>query len=286
MSEDLARDEIEVPKPDAADERLYSVTTIIKAASNNEALIYWAVEETAKAGVGSLKTLHAIIEEQGPEQAIEWLKGARFRRPKGQRTAAELGTAVHRACEEYALTGEKPVVDSELQPFLAQFDGWCQRFQPVYEAAEMTVYHPEFGYAGTADAFLAVDGVAFIGDYKTTRKSLDAKGNPTTPYSEVALQLAALRHAQFAAAWRVRRWESFRRRYYLIGPDERAMAVAVPKVDAGLAIHITPEHCNAHVVRCDEEIFDAFLYRLEDARFNLETSKSVIGDVLQAPVMA
>ena len=121
----------------------------------------------------------------------------------------------------------------------------------------------------------------FIADYKTSKKSTDAKGKATGPYPEVALQLAAYRYAEMAAVWRPRRMEQFRRRYYLLGEAEKAMAVPVPEVDAGLVIHITPEHCDAYPVDCDQSVHRAFLFVLEAARWQFQTSKTVIGLPLQ-----
>jgi hypothetical protein len=51
------------------------------------------------------------------------------------------------------------------------------------------------------------------------------------------------------------------------------MGVPVPTVTGGLCIHVTPEHCHAYIVRCDETVFESFLYVNE-------VSKSIIGDRL------
>lgn len=267
-------------KPDDDDLRHWSVTTII-GALDKPALLYWSAEQTAKAAVASARSLPSRIDEEGEEPVIKWLRDARFRRPKGERTAAELGTLVHEACEQFALTGTRPDVDDEVAPFLEQFDRWCQAFQPTYQAAEVTVFSPSYGYAGTCDAFLSVGGVRCIADYKTTRKGFDARGNPTGPYPEVALQLAAYRHAELAAVWRPRRMEKFKRRYYLLSEAERAMAVPVPEVDTGLCIHITPDHCDAYPIQCGPDIFEAFLFVQEAARWSFQTGKTVIGRPLE-----
>ena len=267
-------------KPADDDERHWSVTTII-GCLDKPALLYWAAEQTAVAAVNSARTLEARLEEEGVDTVVKWLRDARFRRDRTQRTAAELGTEVHAACEAYALTGQRPDVDAEVQPFLDQFDRWAQEFQPTYQAAEVTVYSPSYGYAGTCDAFLTVGGVRCIVDYKSSRKSFDNRGNPTTPYPEVALQLAAYRHAELAAVWRPRRMEQYRRRYYLLGQAEREMAVPVPEVDTGLVIHITPDHCDAYPVECGSDIFESFLFIQEAARWQFQTSKTVIGRPLE-----
>lgn len=280
MVAELGQPALDGQKPADDDERHWSVTTIL-GCLKAEGLLYWTAEEAAKAAVNSAASLQARIEEEGREAVIKWLRDARFRRAKGERTAAELGTEVHAACEAYALTGQRPDVDAEVQPFLDQFDRWAQEFQPVYQAAEVTVYSPSYGYAGTCDAFLTVGGVRCIVDYKSSRKSFDNRGNPTTPYPEVALQLAAYRHAELAAVWRPRRMEQYRRRYYLLGAAEREMAVPVPEVDTGLVIHITPDHCDAYPVECGPDIFESFLFIQEAARWQFQTSKTVIGRPLE-----
>lgn len=274
---------IDVPKPGSNDQRFWSVTTIL-GALDKPALVYWSATQTAEASIRIAATLPKRIEEEGAEAIIEWLANARFRRQAGKRSAAELGTAVHDACEQYALTGKRPPVDAEVAPFLDQFDQWLERFQPEYVAAEVTVFSPKYGYAGTADGWMRIDGVPLIFDYKTTTKSVDKKGNPTGPYPESALQLAAYRHAELAAVWQARRYENYRRRYYLLSADEKERAVPPPEAEAGLVIHITPEHCNAHIVECGPDIYEQFLYVIEAARFQFETSKRVIGNVLERSI--
>jgi hypothetical protein len=199
------------------------------------------------------------------------------------RSATELGEAIHGACETYALTGERPEVDDEVRPYLDRFDGWLQRFGPSYQAVEVAVYHPELGYAGTADGFLTIAGVRYIFDIKTTRKAVDSRGQASTPYPEqVGLQLAAYRWAKHAAVWRPRRLEKFRRRYYLLSATERALAVPVPEVDTGLVIHITPEACEAFPIVCDEAVFESYLAAQDCARWAFQDSRHVMGDPLVA----
>lgn len=272
----------DVDGPAVGDVQMWSVTTII-GCLDKPALVYWSAEEAAKAAVRSQKTWQAMLEEQGEEEAIKWLRDAQFRRPKGERSSKDLGTAVHAACEQYALTGIKPEVDDEIRPFLDRFDEWLDRMQPSYQATEVVVFHPQYGYAGTTDAFLTLEGVPLIADYKTTKKNVNKKGDETGPYPEVALQLAGYRHAQFAAVWRPRRFEKFKRRYYLLSEAERALAVPVPQVEGGVCIHITPERCEAYPVLCDESIFESFLFVLEAARFSFEKSRHVIGGPMRAP---
>lgn len=276
----LVYGEQDVPNPDQHDQRFWSVTTILSQL-DKPALLYWASEQTANAACDQAPYLQQRIENEGRETIVKELRDARFKPPKGRRSATELGTAVHDACEQYALTGQRPEVDDEVRPFLEQFDRWAQRWQPKYEAAEMAVYNLTYGYAGTTDFIAVVDGVRFIGDYKSSAKDVGADGKPTGPYPEVALQLAAYRHAELAATWRARRFERYRRRYYLLSEAEKSAGVPMPEVDGGLVIHITPGHCTARPVKCDAEIFDAFTFAIEIARWQIDTSKTVIGPPLE-----
>lgn len=291
-----------LPPDDAAeeqhgDQRLWSVTTII-GVLDKPALMYWSAEQAALAAVSVVGSLEQRIREDGEPETVKWLRDARFRKPKGRLSATALGECAHDACEQYALTGTRPTpadlgalvrhkggpqfsgVDAEvavLGRMLDRFDGWLQRFQPTYDATEVVVYHPTYGYAGQADAFCTIDGVRLLVDYKTSRDGYDAKGNPKTPYPDAALQIAAYRHAEMAAVWRPRRIERFRRRYYLLSDAERDRSVPVPEVDGGAVIHLTPDHCEIFPVRCDETVHEAFLYVQEAARWQFELSRDVIG---------
>lgn len=294
----------DVKKEDPDDLVLWSVTTII-GVLEKPALLYWSAEEAAKAAVASMGSLPTRVEEEGVEAVVKWLRDARFRRPKDRLSNADLGTVFHETAQTYALTGVRPDTD-EIESlvrakggskftgveaeavivgrFLDRFDGWLQRFTPSYQATEVTVYSPTYGYAGTADGFLTVDGFRAIIDYKTSREPFDSRGDPKTPYAEqVGLQLAAYRYAEAAAVWRPRRTEKFRRRYYLLSPEEREMAQPVPEVDGGLVLQVTTESCEAFPIRCDEEVHRAFLHTMECFRWVNHTSKSAMAPPLEVP---
>ena len=292
---------VDVDKPADTDLTLWSVTTII-GALDKPALLYWSAEQTAIAAIDEQPIWQAMLNGRGRGDTVKYLRDARFRRRPTMLSATDLGTVTHSCCETYALTGTKPTreevadrvhtaggddidIDAETRTvglMLNQFDQWLQRFTPSYQATEVCVYHPEYGYAGQTDGFLTIDNFRAILDYKTSREPLDSQGKPRKPYPEqVGLQLAAYRYAQFAAVWRPRRYEQFRRRYYLLGPAEQHLAVPVPQVDGGLCIQITPESCEAYPIRCDEEAHTAFLYTLECFRWVQQTSKTVMGQPLE-----
>lgn len=272
--------------PDPDDQRLWSVTTLI-GCLDKPALVPWAALKTAEAAVYDRDKWLSRLDHEGEASAIDYLKNSRFRgKKRGERSATELGKAVHAACEHAALHGQfnpEDVADPELAPFLRQYRQFLSDFRPTYIAAEVTVFNPTYGYAGTCDAFLTIDGVNYVVDYKTSREDETARGDLKGPYPEVALQLAAYRYAELAAVWRARQHEQMKRRYYLLNENERAMAVPVPEVDHGLVIYLTPTRYALHPVRCDAEIFDSFLAVIDAARFVLDIGKGVIGNPLIPP---
>jgi hypothetical protein len=293
---------IDVPEAGPDDQHYFSVTTILKALSS-PALEYWSQKRVAQDAIDRQATWNAMLTEEGRVETVKWLCKARYRSPKLELASEKLGTVVHRVCEEYALSGQKPSrewvadlvraygsptieLDAELEVIarmLGQFDRWLDRFQPSYEAAEMPVFNQQFKYAGSLDAILVLDGVRLIVDYKSRREPLDSRGNAQRPYAETALQLAAYRHAELAAWFKARRVEKFQRRYYLLSGDEKVLAKPMPQVAGGLCLVITTQSCEAFPVKCDQEVFDFFLYCFESWRWLEDVSKRVIGDALVAP---
>jgi ATP-dependent exoDNAse (exonuclease V) beta subunit len=274
-----------VAKPADDDLRMWSVTTLI-GALDKPALVPWAALRTAEAAVDHLEVVQHRLEHEGRDSAIDYLKNARFRGAPGQRSATELGKAVHKACEHAVIYGRyrpEDIADKEIVPFLRQHRQFISDFRPEPECAELTVFNETFGYAGTLDAIFHIDGLTYIVDYKTSREDTDARGNFKGPYPEVALQLAAYRYAELAAVWRARAHEQYKRRYYLLNETERAMAKPVPKVDHGLVVYLTPERYAVHPIRCDEAIFDAFLSVIDAARFVFDVGKDVVGNPLIPP---
>jgi hypothetical protein len=292
-------EDVKLGTVDDTEKRHWGVTTLI-GVLDKPALLGWAAKEAAICAIKQQKAWRAIEEESGTEEARKWIAAARFRSAKGQLGAADLGSTVHACCEDFVLLGVRPdnetiegharsqksgkLAPGDMQKELAvintmidHFAAWLDRFQPVYQASEVTVYHPDFAYAGTCDGFLSIDGLRLIFDIKTTREPYDSEGKVKTPYPEVALQLAAYRYAKFAAVWRPRRVMEFRRRYYVLSEKERELAVPVPEVDRGAVLHITPEHCEMYPVRCDEKVFERFLHVVECARWKFEMEQHVVG---------
>src|SRR5215471_13100710 len=171
--------------------RLWSVTTLIKQGlGTSEALVNWAVNETAKAAIEKRRTVAQMLEDEDEDAAIRWLRDARWR---STGKAQVRGTELHAAAEALAL-GARPIVDAGVMPYVEQYRKWLVTYSPRFLMAEAPVYNPAAYYAGTLDGVIEFGGKPFLFDIKTTPHGPNSdKRRP--PYPEVALQLCAYAHA-------------------------------------------------------------------------------------------
>lgn len=253
-----------------------SITTIIGNIGSPDGLIWWACDKTANWAIDNLDEW--INEDRDAQFGM--LRKARFKKGP-ERTDAELGSAAHACFETYLITGRKPVVDAELQPYVDQFVEWCQAAQPEPLAIEVTCYHKEIGYAGTIDLVVRLDGVVVILDWKTTRKSKTSQGKKSGPRPEaVALQLAAGRHSQFLASHNARRaTASGGARYYLLSPEEQATAIPTSSlgIEAGMVVHVAADHFDPYPIKTDLSVFEHFVEACNITRWLDVESKNVLG---------
>ena len=82
-------------------------------------------------------------------------------------TAAERGTAVHRATEMLDKTGTAEISE-DYAPYLKAYAAFLQEHDVEWELIEHSDYHPSHGYAGTIDRYGKVDGFITLLDIKTT----------------------------------------------------------------------------------------------------------------------
>lgn len=268
------------------DVALTSVTSILRSVNGGgDGLVWWARYGTAFIAVDRQEAWA----QQTPPEAVKWLAQAHQREADTNR---DTGSLVHAAIEQWTLTGSRPALVDLPRPehadveraevYLDRFGSWLDLAQPDYQAAELVVYSPSRGYAGTADAFANVGGVPLLIDYKTHYEGYDRQGRPRRPYAEqVALQLVAYQRAEWAAVFRARRVEqTFSPRHYLLSAAERAHAMPVPEVDAGLCVYITPDHCLAYPIILDDRAWHAFLHAIDVYRWVALDSKAVMGPPL------
>lgn len=215
-------------------------------------LRHWAAKSVAEFALDNLGDLVGIALRGHRDAAIDMLKRAPER---DTRAAAEIGSEAHGIFER--LARDEPIgrVHPDLQPYADHFAAFRREFRPEILLTEETVWSERHDYAGSFDAFGVIDGQRVWLDWKTTRSGI---------HEEVALQLAAYRHAD-----------------YIIRPD--GSRVPIPDADGGAVLHVRPEGWNLVPVRCDESAFEIFLHLRAIFDWDRSTKNTAIGDPLPLP---
>lgn len=256
-------------------QRLWSVTSLIKLGlGTSDPLVNWAVRTTAEYAVDQQEGW-APLARADRDAAIKVLTDARWNSSK---KAAARGTDVHKAAEAMALGNEPPPIDDIIFPYVEQYRRWLDRFQPEFLMAEAPVYNPTFGYAGTSDGICAIDGAQVVFDLKTTPHAPDS-GRSRPPFPEVALQMCAYARAEYVGLMSEQRYTGGKR-YYVFNPAGHH--VPLPPVDGALCIVVSPFDCVAVPVRIDEEVWTAFQYVMQCARWQVDISRNVFGPPISA----
>jgi hypothetical protein len=114
--------------------------------------------------------------------------------------AADFGSAIHAACEVYALNKQLPQ-DIRLLSFLESWFHWFDDNVERIAAVESVYVHHEHGYAGRVDMVALVKGIGWaVVDFKTQKVKRSAKGEAKPSFYEPwPLQLAAYRQAILAS---------------------------------------------------------------------------------------
>lgn len=137
-------------------------------------------------GLYSVTTILAIRHKQ---KLWEWkLRVGKEESEKRATERADLGTRVHRACEDYVKSTAEPAIDDDVKPFFNGFLNWLDSLPeaPQDILSEEFVYSARHGYAGRVDMIIDLGGKLWIVDIKTGAKSW-----------EHGLQLAAYRQALY-----------------------------------------------------------------------------------------
>ncbi|MGW4648101.1 hypothetical protein [Kitasatospora sp. NPDC004289] len=268
-----------IPKPSAGwyrdkvtGAKYRRVTTILNlGGTKGEVLSRWAAGVVADCAFANLPQLVAAsLRPNERTEKRDWLSRAALRK-RDER--ADIGSAVHHIIEAHVLGQPIPVglvEDPDMAPYLRHFLAFVRDWQVEFEASEMVVGSPEFGYAGTLDYLLrsplisAALGVpastVLIGDTKTGGE-LDVKG----VYPEAALQMSAYRRAEIA-------WM------------RDGSTVPMPTVHTtGVVLHLRPEGYRLIPVVCDDQVFAAFRITQQAAEWVSGLSKTVVGTALTPP---
>jgi hypothetical protein len=110
--------------------------------------------------------------------------------------AADFGSAIHAACEVYALNKQVPE-NLRLLTFLESWFKWFDENVERVASIEKVYVHHEHGYAGRVDMVALLRGVGWaVVDFKTQKIKRAANGAPKPTFYETwPLQLAAYRQA-------------------------------------------------------------------------------------------
>lgn len=238
-----------------------SVTTTIGKGVPKD-LVGWATWEVAKLAVDSVPRLSRLRGQAARNEAVNWLKGAADR---VRDTAANFGSDMHDVAEATVLGKPYPELTPEQIPFARAFQNFLDDHQPVFHATELTVAHPEHGWAGRCDAWAELphlgSGVAVI-DYKTGKGA----------YPEACLQMSCYQRAT-------------------VGWLEDGTEVQPPKADRAYVLHIRPDkHPDRGyaLIPADtsDEVYEFFRSAQRVATWAIGPSKSALGAPVEVPALA
>lgn len=213
------------------------VTTVLKQLDKSGP--FWAAASriVAEKAVLDLDTLTTIKDRDGVIPATEWLASSTRQK---QKTAMDLGVVIHRLTE-YDAKNQPMDVPPEASSYMAQYTSkFLLKHAPSFEHIEFMVYSTQGKYGGTGDAICMIGGQRWLIDYKTSDKTI-GRGPTQFPYSDVALQLAALGHAEF------------------IGVPGSAERIPIPHIDKYGVVAITPDDCQLIEYNVTDDEFTAFL---------------------------
>jgi hypothetical protein len=110
--------------------------------------------------------------------------------------AADFGTAIHNACEVYALSKQLPE-DPKLMEHLRSWIEWFDTNVERVASLEQVFVNLEHGYAGRVDMVALLKGIGWaVVDFKTQKVKRSAKGAARPVFYETwPLQLAAYQEA-------------------------------------------------------------------------------------------
>lgn len=140
-------------------------TTSALGVISKPALMYWAVNQAIEHLQGIMKPGKSYDEMEIRSMLLD-AKGAHR---KKKETAADMGTFVHKWCEDWiaGLNPEVPV-NPELKNATDQFLKWVSEHHVEFLLSEKVVYSKLYNYAGTMDFLAKIDGKLTVGDFKTS----------------------------------------------------------------------------------------------------------------------
>jgi hypothetical protein len=239
--------------------RVPGVTKLVGDGLPKPALINWAASATAEAAVDQWDRLTQLA----PSARLKELQGARY---AVRDAAANRGTQVHRLAEQL-VHGDRVAVPEEIAGHVAAYVRFLDEWDVRPVLVEATVYSETHGYCGTLDLVADLldpdDPEPDPEKRSRLRWLLDLKTNRSGIFGEVALQLAAYRHAE-------------------VWVDGEGTEYEMPEVDMVGAVHVRADGYDLIPVEAGPAQHRAFLYVAQVAGFQAN-SRDLVGERIAAP---
>jgi len=146
-----------------------SVTTVLKDVIAKPQLQYWYGQQVYLAMVKD-PSINERTALNAPYQTAE--------------NAAERGSTIHSLAEAYKTTGNQiENVPVQYKGYANALYKWIADFKPKFLENEKKVFNDQYGYAGTLDALIELNGEKYVVDFKTSKDG--------HIYTEAHLQVSA-----------------------------------------------------------------------------------------------
>lgn len=231
-------------------EAVPSITTIIKAGLPQPWLGPWAAKMASEHLVANWERL------SGESAWVRINEGkAAYKNYAEQR--AYVGDVVHDLVDCWSIGRPYPDPPREVRLYIDRFIDFLTAKRPVFLENETTFWSRTYGYAGTGDFIVKIDGKTYLADLKSG-KSL---------HPEVGLQTSALAHTDF-----------------ILRPD--GTEHELPDIDGIAALHLRPRGWKFVVLQESEKCFEAFLAAREVMEWTIEIAPNVLSLRLRPACLA
>ena len=223
--------------------------TSVTGVLDKPALVWWSANMGAEYLLENLKPGQMLDELEIKDLAT----GVKFAHRKRGSKAADIGTMVHNWIEDFIRAGlaKKPLpkmpVNKEMRRSIEAFLAWTKENEVKFLNTERIVYSKKYGYAGTLDAEVMINGKYSVVDFKTSKAI----------YDEMFLQVSAYAHAVMEEDGK---------------KDAQLYILRLPKV----APQGNDSPFEARKVDHSDELFKVFLSCLNIQRWKRETKRSQI----------
>jgi len=142
--------------------RMTGITTVLSVIAKPQ-LIPWAAkmatEHVAKKWEAGVPYAQDAIDEI--------LSSAKTAHVKKKESAGDIGTAVHRAIEQWLKDGVKPTLDEQGIKMFNHFPAWLEKNKARVLKSEQHLYSVKMFLGGIMDLLVEIDGEVWIADIKT-----------------------------------------------------------------------------------------------------------------------